>query len=73
MVGDARVRYMVFHSRTRVPIQGVDVKLQVKDAKAMVEFAASQRKRVEKLSDELDNALVGWKDLVLLLPATRLA
>jgi hypothetical protein len=61
-------RYLVFHSRTKVPIQGIDVNLHVKNGKAVIEFAPEQKKRVAKLREELDNALVDWKDLVQLLP-----
>jgi hypothetical protein len=61
-------RYMVFHSRTRMPIQGIDVKLQIQGGKAVVEFPPDQKDRVGKLKKELDNALDGWDKLVLLLP-----
>lgn len=61
-------RYTVFHSRTKVPIQGIDVKLQLQAGKAVVEFPPDQKDRVDKLKKELNNALEGWTDLVVLLP-----
>jgi hypothetical protein len=61
-------RYMVFRSRTKVPIQGIDVKLQIQAGKAVIEFPADQKDRVNKLKRELNNALDGWEELVQLLP-----
>jgi hypothetical protein len=61
-------RYLVFHSRTKVPIQGIDVKLQIQAGKAVIEFPPDQKDRVDKLKKELNNALDGWEELVQLLP-----
>ena len=61
-------RYLVFHSRTKVPIQGIDVKLQIRANKAVIEFPLDQKDRVDKLRKELNNALDGWEEIVHLLP-----
>ena len=64
-------RYSVFALPSRLPIQGVDVRLQALDGIVTVKFQTERE--AKKVRDELDRALNGWQQFLLILPSPAVA
>ena len=59
-------RHSVFALPSRLPIQGVDVQLQALDG--IVTLAFQTEREAKKVRDELDRALSGWQQFLVVLP-----
>ena len=59
-------RYFVFALPDRVPIQGADVYLEHKEGRIILDLAEAER--AGKVRKDLNAALVGWEDVVEVLP-----
>jgi hypothetical protein len=58
-------QYSVFKDLGREPIQGTEIDLGHRDGKVIVRFLQpNARKRAEKVIKDLDQALVGWSDIL---------
>jgi hypothetical protein len=56
---------MLGYSRS---VQGVDVGLDHRDGKVVINFGRSEAERARKVRDDLSSALIGWDEVVLVLP-----